>query len=579
MQKARKWVTEGDESLDELAGETLLKMVPQPPKGGASIHDTLTLQEPARPTSGTSAKATIEVFDKSLPPVPSRGRASSRNNSARPALKAKTTNSKVHKKCDSQSSRLKISPPTLESTTSSTVNADSRPATRSSGKTLPVLHSAATDPVGLNRKISHLMEQAATQEAESQRRAAILTELSTKPSPLQRGRKAFVKATRAFKDRLSSNNTNERVRAQVLTPVSPLSSADGTHQPSDSSFDGTNRKGRLDRRMAEGANLSNPKIRSLMGDGNVPRKPLPVYESMRSRVQESSSLEDPFSDSHEAKRNLRPSDYSGFDFDFDKRKHKSEIEKIEAPLTTNGKRDESTSQHKQQLAEGLQKPRFSDMISGLAQHSDTTFFSSSPVAHSTPCDRLATRPAPASNKRLSMLTRSPSILEFSFEDQSGDEHSVTPSTVSKTITDGSQSIKRKSGQENLRSPTVPVTKRARVSSRLSRDDTANLAIGLSNLETEDERTPLSQRDKNARKPPTPRKLNKGKGLGIFEVGKGKEKESGPEEPPPKELRPKGLIGKRSSFPRPRSMMFGRDSRAGNRNFAKLDDDMDVDELA
>ena len=575
LRGSRNLVREDDESIDELAGEALLKNVPRQHTRATSLHNELTLKESTRIQSDASTKMMTEDLDKPLPPIPGVDLTASRNREARPALASKTTNMKVQTNGDAQVIKPKFSPPLPQTTISSVVNEVSRPATSQSVKTLPALQSTTTDPVDLNRKISYLMQQASVQEAESRRRAALLAEVSGKPSTLERGKKAFVKATRALKDRLSNGSSNEKMGAGSVTLVSSPSST-GEHQPFGTELHERNHKGRLDRRKAEGINLSNPKIRSLMGDGNVPRKPLPVYESMRSRVHQSPSLEDPFSDGNEARGIMAPQNFSKFEFNFDKHKQKRRTAGVEA----NDHSHRLAGQLEQHSAMSQQESRFSNMISGLAQHSDTTYFSSSPVSHSTPYERLAPRPPAATSKRLCGIPRSPSILEFSFEAHSDGEQSIAPSTVSKTITDGSQSIKRKSGVENLRSPTAPAAKKPRVSSRLSRDETANLAVGLSNLDTEDDNTPLSPKDKTAGKQLQPLKqASKGKGLAIFDVGKGKEKETRKEEPPPaKKQRPKGFV-KRSSFSRPSSMIFGRESRAGNRKFAKMGDEMDVDELA
>ncbi|KAL9104663.1 MAG: hypothetical protein Q9163_000406 [Psora crenata] len=580
VQRPRSLLRDDDESIDELAGDTLLKDVPQRPKRATSYHDELTLRKSSRQVSGKTTNVMAEDLDKPLPPIPSMSETASQDHKARPALTAKTTNARVRKDRDTQPSRPKISPPTLQPTISSAIAVDSRPATSHSVKSVPILHSTTTDPADFERKISHLMQQAATQEAESKRRTALFAEVSAKPSPLQRGKKAFVKATRALKGRLSNGNSSEKVAGEKVAVVSPPGSRGGGQQASKINVSNKNCKGRLDRRMAEGVNLSNPKIQSLTGDGNVPRKPLPVYESMRSRVQRSSSLEDPFSDDSSTKGVLNPQNYCGLDFNFDKHRHKSKAAGMDEPVTANDHKDGSAGPTEEHSMAAQPKPRFSNMISGLRQHPDTTYFSSSPIAQSTPSDRLIPKPTDTKKKRISLLTRSPSILEFSFEGPSDDEHSVAFSTASKTITEGSQSVKRKSGQENLRSPTGLSDKKARVSSRVSRDERAKLAAGLSILHTEDDRRALSQRDKYSRNFPGPRQGSIGKGLAIFDVGKGKARESQDSEAPTKRQHSKGVVRTPSSFSRPSSIIFRRDSKAGgNRSFAKLDDDMDVDELA
>ena len=72
-----------------------------------------------------------------------------------------------------------------------------------------------------------------------------------------------------------------------------------------------------------------------------------------------------------------------------------------------------------------------------------------------------------------------------------------------------------------------------------------------------------------------------KGLGIFDTPKGKGPEIKVEKGKPlvtKKQRPNSTS--RGSFPRPGSMLFGRDSRpSGPGKFSKIENDMDVDELA
>ena len=577
-QRSQNHARADDESIDELAGDALLSDIPQQPMRAASLHRELRFEDRSGPERTRQAKAFVEDVDKPLPPIPSMDSKSNGDQKTRPALTAKTTNLKLKKNGSAPVPRPKISPPTLQSATSSPARADSRPATSHSVTTLSVLQTTATDPVDLNRKISYLMQQAATQEAESKRRAAILAEASAKPSPLQRCKKAFAKANRVLKDRLSNGSTSEKGRAHQVALVSSPSSASDAHLSPNAAHDENHRKGRFDRRVAEGANLKSPKIQSLTGDGNVPRKPLPIYESMRSRVQQS-TIEDPFSDDHETKGSLAPQGNPPFDFSFDKQVRKNKTGKLNVSSTIQDQTDDPPSQIREPPAIPHPTLGLPDRISGLAQHSDTMYFSSSPVSQSTPYDHLVPRPMTAREQRLTILARSPSILEFSFEGQSEDGHSVAPSTASKTVTDGSHSVKRKSAQENLRSPAVPATKKAKISNRLSRDEAANLSAGISSLETEDQCAPLSPKDKTVTKSAWPRQVSKGKGLAIFDLGKGKAPEARQEGQAAKKERPKGFINKRASFPRPSSRIFGRESRAGNRKFSKLDDDMDIDELA
>ena len=218
------------------------------------------------------------------------------------------------------------------------------------------------------------------------------------------------------------------------------------------------------------------------------------------------------------------------------------------------------------------------MISGLAQHSDVMAFSSSPVGSSTPRIRLEPQSATGLKQPAGALMRSPSIIEFSFEAKSEDEQSLAPSTNSKSITDGTPSVKRKSAHSDLRSPGLPANKKSKLDSTPSKDE-AGLAMGISRMDTEDEHALLSSKDKNSMLAPPARAASKGTGLNIFDLGKGKVPEYN-EVVDGKKGRPRPIIGKRSSLQRPASMLFGgRESRAGLRRLTSLDtDSMDIDEL-
>ena len=563
-----------DESIDELAGEALLRDIPQHITRADSLHNELTAGGPHRPMSNQSSKTMSSDLDKPLPPIPSMKRTASRDDQARPALAAKTTNLRVRRDGNACITKPKISHPILQSTTSAAVKLESRPTTGQSAETSPMLHFTSTDYTDLNQKISDLVQQAAVQEDESKRREAILTSELAKPSPRQRAKKVFVKASRALRDRLSGGSSTERSRGGRLPSASPPKLIYDTEQVRKDPKKA--RSGTISRHMAEGDNLNGRKTRSFMGDGNVPRKPLPVYESMRSRSR--NPLEDPFSDDQHFKSRHSAQDFSGFDFDFDKHKHRAKGSRADRPLTALDQIDGATGLPGQESPIKGSRSRFTNLISGLAQHSDTMFFSSSPEATSTPHRRLDPNSAAADKAYHSTVEKSPSILEFSFEGPSDEEKSIAPSTGSKTVTDASQSVKRKNAKENLRSPTEPAAKKAKTSSRLSCDNTIDLAANLGNLDTEDERAPLSPEKRRKKHSPL-RQANRKRGLGIFEVGKGKSVEAKVKEGLNGKERPKGLINKRSSFPRPGSMLFGRESRGGNRKFAKLDDDeMDVDEL-
>lgn len=425
------------------------------------------------------------------------------------------------------------------------------------------------------------MQQAAVQEGETRRREAIYAAESAKLSPLERGKKAFVKATRAIRDRLgNSSNSSERPRTARRAASSRRSPSPDSDPPPMYETPEEVRRVRLNRRIAEGANLSNPKIRQLTGNGNIPRKPLPVYESMKSRNDRSRlSLDDPFSDSREQETSPSLQDYSGFNFDFSKQRNKGRVTTATTP--TQHQSDGPSGISNQHLAIPQSTGRFDDKISGLAQHSDVTFFSSPPISHSTPRIRLETEPVAVADKSINdALMRIPSMLEFSFEAPSDDAASSTPSPQPRASDGSSLSVKRKGATEDLRSGLSPATKKIKTNSLDSSED-MGLATGISRLDTGESRDPLSLKSTNDQvgKPKGPVSKVR-RGLSIFDVGKGKAPEES-EDNLPKHFRARPNFSKRASHPRPNSALFsrGRESRAGMKRLSAVEgDDTDTDEL-
>lgn len=509
----------------------------------------------------------------------------------RPALSQKSTNLKISIKDAKRAGKPTISSPVLQETTNASVSVPSRPTTSHTTQSAYAAQTSTADATDLSRKITNLLTQAAAQEEQTKVKAnayagacAKLPPLE-KLSPLERGKNAFVKATRAIKGRLS-NSSNENAPSSKR-PVAQRHS----------SFHELGRRGpppqyesqeelsrlRLDRRIAEGENLSNPKIKSLTGDGNIPRKPLPVYETMRSRSMRSLPAKDPSSENQDIDSPQSPQDYSSFDFDFSKLKYNNNAPQTpSAAPNQNDGASETTGQH---LAVPQSISRFSDMVSGLAQHSNTMLFSSPPIDHSTPQIRLEGQPnGGGDNQYRQVLTRSPSVMEFSFENESDNDSSkVAPRKGHEPrASDGSSlSIKRKGATDDLRSHLARSTKKAKTDSTISEDD-LGLVARISDLDTGDERAPLSPKSVNIIDCETHRKANKRRerGMSIFDVGKGKELESREDKASAKP-RARPTATKRTPVTRPSSMLFsrGRDSRNGMRRLSQNDDDsMDIDEL-
>ena len=585
MQRSRSRVQDDEDSIDELAGNALLNTgllntVPHEPVRLPPLHSVAAMSttDILRPKSSRSTKTNSDVLDKPLPPIPKDPFAEQRLHwQNRPALAKKTTNMKISDPGKGVT-KPKISSPILQEPESNpAAPSPSRPATSHTTQSTLGAPTSTADAANLSTKISNLMQQAAAQESQTRQKAVIYAAEPAKLSPLEKGKKAIVKATRAIKERLSSSSSSndKPFNARRLGSI-PRSSIGGWEPPPQYESQEELTRGRLDRRIAEGENLSNPKIRKLTGDGNIPRKPLPVYESMRSRSQHSGS-DNPFSDADDEGGQLSPEDYSGFDFNFSKRKHKDKA--VRASMSVLEEVDGPSEQPDQHLTVPKSTSRFSNMISGLAQHSDTEYFSSSPAGFSTPRIRLEPQSRLNGGKAATgELQRSPSILEFSFEGQSEDASSEAQSPHTRA-SEGSASVKRKGAAEDLRSQLAPATKKLKTDS-VSLKDEGGLAAGISNLATEDDRGLLSLESTDATVVKLTRNASKRKGISIFDLGKGKYPEgTGQEE----SKRPwtRAIASKRSSSSRPASVLFsrGRESRAGMQRLEQIDgDDMDIDEL-
>ena len=585
MQRSRSRAQDDESSIDELAGDALLNTallntVPHEPVRLPSLHSlaAMSTTEILRPKSSRSTKTVPDDLDKPLPPIPKDPFAEQRLHwQNRPALAKKSANMKASDP-GKTATKPKISSPILQEPESSpTGPSPSRPATSHTTQSTFGTQTSTADAAKLSRKISKLMQQAAAQESQTKQKAAIYAAESVKLSPLEKGKKAFVKVTRAIKERLSSSSSSNDKPFNTRRQGSiGRSSSGGWEPPPQYESQEELTRGRLDRRIAEGENLSNPKIRKLTGDGNIPRKPLPVYESMISRSQHSGS-DNPFSNADDEDGQLSPNDYSGFDFDFSKRKHKGKA--VQKSMPAMEQVDRPSNQSDQHLTIPKSTSRFSNMISGLVQHSDTEYFSSSPVGYSTPRIRLEPDPPINENKAVAgALQRSPSILEFSFEGQSEDASSEAQSPKTRA-SEGSTSVKRKGATEDLRSQVAPATKKLKTDSLSSKDE-GGLAAGISQLATEDNQGLLPLESTNTVIAKPSRNASKRKGMSIFDLSKERFPE-GTGEDEAKRSWTRAIVSKRSSGARPSSVFFsrGRESRAGMHRLEPIDgNDMDIDEL-
>ncbi|KAL8965037.1 MAG: hypothetical protein Q9197_006702 [Variospora fuerteventurae] len=476
-----------DEDIDELATTNLLES----PSTNTSTTGTSIRSGLQQPREAQKAPR------KPLPPLPPQSRPKlDRSNAKKQVLGAKSTNMKVANTSNKIDAKPQISPPILISSS----RADPFGWGPEPGR------SAAANQAQLNTNIAELQQQADAQAAETREKEKRLAafEASARPSPLQRGKSMLRTAKLAIATRLGSPKIK---LGRVKNPLN--------------------------------LTLSGPEYASIGKQSDVfstSRRPLPVYESMRTR-RETPELEqdpDPFSDTMETDEV-----WSDFEFDFDQGKAKTPI-------------------------------KFSNKVSGLRQHPDAEFFSSSPVGFSTPRVRLAPTCDAKGKKRLSaVLVRGPSVLDLSSEQETSDDD-LDPLMGKVNEAGPGSSMKRKSATEDLR---FQASKRTKTDLGTSAEATV-LARGLGQVGTSD------VQDMQGIETTTDDTAAKDKGFGVFDIGKGNEAEAKGVGFADSSSMHRHSRQHSSSASRPTSVLFSRESRARVpllKSF-KDDDEMDVDEL-
>ncbi|KAL8795653.1 MAG: hypothetical protein Q9195_001891 [Heterodermia aff. obscurata] len=554
MQKSRDRQRSEDDSADELAGDPLLDNPAQQP-----MRSSLQSDKPDSQFSRTRSNTTLaDSRNKPLPPIPATNLPGGSNHStdARGPLTSKSTNRKIKRKAADVPARPNISHPVLQDSEDNEHNSALRAVygpSNKHGKMQP--QTSISDAEILSRKISSLMQQAAAREAEQ---ASKVKDASVAPvakvSPLQRSKAALSKATQAIAGRLS--NSRRSSISQAWQPRSHELTPDGLL-----GFE----------YQAESKKSSDILGRENVVGSSIPRKPLPVYESMRSLDTSSESSENQFSDIKQGTDQILPALPSDFDFNFDKRKGKGDAPSGKQRQIRGNtlKNSESTG------VDSQSSPEFLSRISGLSQHPDTLVFSSPPLGSSTPSARLKSPASPPATSWLNNTAQPPSVLDFSFEESDDDVSGLEDHESF----DRSLSIKRKSAREDLRSQLSPSSKRARKSSNTSQGQT-DLTSKLKHMNTQDN-GPLIEKHRNsvAERPTT--RDTKRKGLGIFETAKdiGSLDCHGDKT---KRTRTRTNTGQRLSIPTPNSILFSRESRAHYRLRDTSDhvdhDSEDLDEL-
>lgn len=306
MTRSMTWTRPEDLSVDELASDTLLgvsSQVQTPTKSRSSrarsssldsapqelsrfhsamtISDTSEVPSPARPPPIPPLPSMYPI--PSLPPVnPNHHQVAQRFH---PAKLAKP---KMPKKGKNPTSRFVISAPIAQDPGPQ----DPTLLAHFDGihlQDIPTSRNTAVDAVNLNQKIANLVQQHAAYEAQNNAQ----TDKTTRPSPLQRGRNALAKATRALVIRISSSSSSLGNPASSSGREDTISGSNYGSLTTSADPSADNSPTRIELRRAEGENLSKDKVQRMMGDGFIKRKPLPGSIVTRPPSPDS-YVEDPF---------------------------------------------------------------------------------------------------------------------------------------------------------------------------------------------------------------------------------------------------------------------------------------------
>ncbi|KAL8873030.1 MAG: hypothetical protein Q9174_001431 [Haloplaca sp. 1 TL-2023] len=413
-----------DSEVDELAGTSSLSA----PEKTSSAQTTRSNSVHSNTAQMEDATHGQQASSKPLPSLPSKPdlQGSERNKKDRKVLQPKSVNQKVFNKKGQNLARPKISAPVLVSSTSI-------PMLEAAG----IARTVTTDLSTSDARILKLAQQAEAQEAETRdkERQLVAAESSFRPSPLQRGKSAFITAKHAIAARLGSPKL---------------------------------KFGRTNQKLKSGTGYT--KVDHGSETRSIEPLPLPVYESMRSRREspELQESDDPFSDQMETEADEA---WSDFESNANRCKHTAPTAQKTSfqtpclaaePMIAN---DDPPAQ--------VQSPtQYSNKISGLRQHPTEEWFSSSPIGFSTPRLRLEPRKDATGKKSLSAVpVRDPPVLDYGFDQDVMDEdadllpHSDLDAEVSSTM-------KRKSDSDD---PQSQASKRAKRGSTASQS-TATLSM-------------------------------------------------------------------------------------------------------
>lgn len=569
--KSKRSATHDDENFDELANALLGDSSPIIER--SPTHSRVRGQTPTSSGSRvvTPERSGIKTLNKPLPPLPRpllRDIPLAMDSPIHDSIRNKATHIQKSKKPEtSRTSLTKALTPSLVSPYAGSRLASSQSGTLQVSRTNNERMSpstSTTDAAALSRKLTDLMQKAAASNSN------VLVDQAKREkaggrTPLQRGKEALTKAKRAIVGHIDSSQEREG-RIKLNEESRSNASIDRLEKEEYSMGEDTSEL-RLNRRLAEGSNLSITKIQEVLGDGRIRRKPLPIYEKMKAK-RLSASLRDHFSAAKKRQASPINGDVSSLWLDNKNgQSSRASTSSFDALMTqpqtitdaSNGFSPDGTRS----------TSRFSDKVSGLSQHPDTAVFSSSPVDFSTPRICLQPQSDVHGKKRLTaVLVDDPDTPGSSLDDLADDDHCMS---IQEGAEPSTGSLKRKSGTQDLRSAPESITKRPKkeLKLELSADDLA-LAAGFKKLETKD-RAVLSDKDKNMKIGVNDKRTSKANGLAIFDT-----KKLIPSSASMVDLvnRPSARISdKRSSIPRPSSIVYARDYRTYTPMADRLDDDV------
>lgn len=533
-----------------------------------------------------------------LPPLPPSlpAYALSRPQENSPALGLSPKSPKAKHKGFKQSGRPTISHPILQIPD---YDSDGRNFTGFEGVHRPQVPTqpdpGTIDALNLGRMVSQTAAEEILRTPKAKEDAK--KDKTPRPSPLQRSKQAFMKASRAFAERLSNSGDSgygldKAMRRRAKKPVLPdpsspaqMSSYRRLHQP-----------------IAEGENFTDPKIRALMGDGFPSRKLLPVYESMKSKWSTPPSiLVDDVSGA-----TINSTNRPGIDFRMNRAQSyvDSNDRFLSFPHQINAQNwplqsspagaNRSTTDIRYSPARSSAvnfdlSTRYDDRIPGLEQHPDVEFFASAPVDFCIPSTRLEPQSTAVKPKRLTAASSPDSSIFENDIEASIDENMSVALARSRRSTDPSMRVKRKSVTEDPRFEVDPAQKRAKrisIGLDIPRED-SGLATKIGRLDTRDHHV-LVRKDTNTmyETADEDEMMPMGSAMtepGMFGTSVGKE-------PMPKEpmtemadmawpLQGRPTRPKRNSNPRPRGAIFNRGSWGQTPLISTGEDDsMEIDEV-